>query len=71
MISERVKRQNKDEWNKVRHIMWASLAPHSKKRLDPAQVLRLEGDNLRNAPASKEHALAIAQRLLPYLKKKE
>jgi len=39
-----VKERELEQWRHTRMIMWSAIAPNSKKKLRPEQILKLPGD---------------------------
>lgn len=37
-----IDRKEREEWDRTRRIMWASLLPHSKKRIEPEDLIKFE-----------------------------
>lgn len=38
-------RQEQEEWNRARRIMWASLLPHSKGRISPEDIIKFSWED--------------------------
>lgn len=51
-----IDRKERTEWDRTRRMMWATLLPHSKKQLEPEDIIRFEWEKGTdtNQPDEKE-----------------
>jgi hypothetical protein len=49
-FSEKVERQYRADWERARWIASVTIAPHTKKRLSPTDLIRFPWENKRQSP---------------------
>ena len=51
---EGIKERELEAWRHTRFIMWSNIAPNSKRKITPEQVLKIRRDTPKGRPISAE-----------------